>query len=819
MMLRHNRSVGISFVASAALAVISASLFAEESAPQTVSPLEKQLEFNRDIRPILSDKCYHCHGPDGSHRKADLRLDTSAGAREIHDGRRAVAPGKVSDSELIQRIISDDDTEQMPPPESGKKLTADEIETLRKWIEQGADYQPHWSYLAVRRPAVPAVVQKTWPLNPIDRFLLARLEAEELSPASEADPAVLIRRVTLDLTGLLPTTTEVEAYLQDAGLDRFERLVDRLLDSPHFGERMAMYWLDLVRYANTVGYHGDQEHPITPYRDYVIQAFNENLPFDEFTREQLAGDLLPNAGLKQKIASGYNRLLQTSHEGGVQVKEYLHKYDADRVRNLSGVWMGATLGCAECHNHKYDPYTQRAFYQMAAFFADIDELRTFKGGDSNPTKREPEMVIYEPADQKLAQELEQDVERLQAAVKADKPKTVSTPGDANAKNKTPDPDAARLKAVRQHLEVVRRRARRTMVTESVAPKIVRVLGRGDWMDESGEIVEPAVPDFLPGISAASQGRLSRLDLANWLTSAENPLTSRVFANRLWYLFFGVGLANSLDDLGAQGEWPRHPELLDWLAAEFIESHWDVKHLTRLIVTSQAYRQSSALTPLLRQRDPENHLFARQSQFRLPAEMIRDNALCISGLLIHRQGGTSHPYQPVGYYQYLNFPKREYLSDKDENQYRRGVYLHWQRQYLHPMLKAFDASTREECAVRRPISNTPLAALTLLNDPTFLEAAKMFAVRILRDGGTSTDERIKWAWQASLQRAPSDTELAALRSLYESSLKSYSTAPEASKASLSAGLAKTPGDITESELAAWNQVSRALLNLHETITRN
>lgn len=796
---------------------------ADES-PRKTDAATAKLEFNRDIRPLLSDKCYHCHGPDGSHRKGGLRLDTSEGARADHEGSRAVVPGKPDQSALVLRITSLDDTEKMPPPDSGKQLSPVEIETLKRWIEQGAEYQPHWSYLPAQRPQIPLVADKSWAETPIDRLLLAKWEAAGLKPSPDADPGTLIRRVSLDLTGLLPTSKEVESYLLDPAPDRFEKLVDRLLQSPHFGERMAMYWLDLVRYADTVGYHGDQEQPITPYRDYVIQAFNDNMPFDEFTREQLAGDLLPNAGQRQKIASGYNRLLQTSHEGGVQVKEYLHKYDADRVRNLSGVWMGATLGCAECHNHKYDPYTQRAFYQLASFFADVDDNRTFKGGDTNPTRREPEMIVLEPGDQLLADELERETRRLKALINSDRPETAN-PAAANkiekssAEKKTPHPESQRLKQVQEQLQIILRRGRRTMVTEAISPKTVRVLHRGDWMDETGEIVQPAVPEFLPGLAAVHPRRLTRLDLANWLTQPDNPLTARVFANRLWYLYFGLGLANSLDDFGAQGEWPTHPELLDWLAVEFTESQWDVKHLTRLIVTSHAYRQASTLTPELGRRDPENRLFARQSLFRIPAEMIRDNALQTSGLLVHRRGGSSKPYQPAGYYKHLNFPKREYQSDQDDNQYRRGVYLHWQRQYLHPMLKAFDASTREECAVRRPTSNTPLAALTLLNDPTFLEAAKMFAVRIVREGGNSTTERLRWAWTTLLQRPPTDLEIAALTGLYDFSLANYTSDPAATQALLSIGLSPPPTGMATADLAAWTSIARALLNLHETITRN
>jgi Protein of unknown function (DUF1549)/Planctomycete cytochrome C len=381
----------------AALAVVFAAflaspLFADE-------PQAERVEFNRQIRPILSNRCFRCHGPDANHRKADLRLDTAEGAKADLGDRHAVVPGNSNASELIARILSTDDAERMPPPDAGKPLDAEEISLLRRWIEQGADYQPHWSFTPPCRPPVPQVRLADWPRNDIDRFVLARLEREQVAPAPEADRITLLRRLHFDLLGLPPKPADAHAFLRDTDPRAYEKLVDRLLASPHFGERMAMYWLDLVRYADTVGYHGDQEHPITPYRDWVIQAFNDNMPFDRFTTEQLAGDLVDGSTVDQKIASGYNRLLQTSHEGGVQVKEYLQKYASDRVRNLGAVWMGATLGCTECHDHKYDPYTQRDYYSLAALFADIDDLQSFTGGNSTPTKREPELHILSPIDQ------------------------------------------------------------------------------------------------------------------------------------------------------------------------------------------------------------------------------------------------------------------------------------------------------------------------------------------------------------------------------------------------------------------------------------
>ena len=719
-----------------------------------------EVRFNRDIRPILSDKCFKCHGPDANHRKADLRLDTLEGALADLGDYAAVVPGAPGKSELIARITTGDEDDVMPPPDSGKTLSDDEKKLFRDWIAQGGEYEAHWAYIPPKRPPMPTVSARAWPSGAIDRFILARIESANLSPSPQADAATLARRLHFDLTGLPPSPR----LASDTSPEAYARVVDELLASPRFGERLATYWLDLVRYADTVGYHGDQDHAITPYRDWVIKAFNDNLPFDQFTAEQLAGDLLANATMNQKIASGYNRLLQTSHEGGVQKKEYLAKYSADRVRNVSNAWLGATMGCSECHDHKYDPFTQKDFYSLAAFFADVNDDKTFSGTNTLPTKREPELQVVSP------------------------------------------------------LGVARAKLTRTMVTGRIKPRTIRVLPRGNWMDDSGEIVEPAVPHFLPVLKNGS--RANRLDLAEWLTSADNPLTARVFVNRLWYLLFGSGLSSTLDDTGSQGKWPTHPGLLDWLAVEFVESGWDVKHIVRLIVTSSAYRQSSLVSPQLREHDPENRLFMRQGRFRLQAETIRDNALAVGGLLNDQMGGkVAKPYQPAGYYSPMNFPKRKYSADMNANQYRRGVYVHWQRQFLHPMLRAFDAPTREECTAQRPVSNTPLAALTLMNDPTFVEAAKGFALRILNEAGATDQQRLAWAWQTALGREPSGKELNVARAFLSETRKRYQADAKAADKLLAVGMLKLPVGMAKPETAAWTVLGQALLNLSETITRN
>ena len=723
-----------------------------------------EVRFNRDIRPILSDKCFKCHGPDANHRKADLRLDTLEGALADLGDYAAVVPGAPGKSELIARITTGDEDDVMPPPDTGKTLSDDEKKLFRDWIAQGGEYEAHWAYIPPKRPPMPTVSARAWPSGAIDRFILARIESANFSPSPQADAATLARRLHFDLTGLPPSPRLAKRLASDTSPEAYARVVDELLASPRFGERLATYWLDLVRYADTVGYHGDQDHAITPYRDWVIKAFNDNLPFDQFTAEQLAGDLLPNATMNQKIASGYNRLLQTSHEGGVQKKEYLAKYSADRVRNVSNAWLGATMGCSECHDHKYDPFTQKDFYSLAAFFADVNDDKTFSGTNTLPTKREPELQVVSP------------------------------------------------------LDVAQAKLTRTMVTGRIKPRTIRVLPRGNWMDDSGEIVEPAVPHFLPVLKNVN--RANRLHLAEWLTSADNPLTARVFVNRLWYLLFGSGLSSTLDDTGSQGEWPTHPGLLDWLAVEFVESGWDVKHIVRLIVTSSAYRQSSLVSPQLREHDPENRLFMRQGRFRLQAETIRDNALAVGGLLNDQMGGkVAKPYQPAGYYSPMNFPKRKYSADMNANQYRRGVYVHWQRQFLHPMLRAFDAPTREECTAQRPVSNTPLAALTLMNDPTFVEAAKGFALRILNEAGATDQQRLAWAWQTALGREPSGKELNVARAFLGETRKRYQADAKAADKLLAVGMLKLPVGMAKPETAAWTVLGQALLNLSETITRN
>jgi hypothetical protein len=763
------------------------------------------IDFNRDIRPILSENCFQCHGPDSGTREADLRLDRQEDALADRGGYAAIVPGDIEASEFVRRITSEDEFELMPPADSHKSLKPEQIALLKRWVAEGAPWSPAWSYVPPKRHEPPTVKNESWSKNWIDRFVLARLEREGLSPNKPADPVTLVRRLYFDLTGLPPTPEVVEEFVADPSDAAYEKLVDELLASPHYGERMAVMWLDLVRFADTVGYHGDQTHNVWPFRDYVIHSFNHNKPFNEFTREQLAGDLLPNATEDQTIASGYNRLLQTSHEGGNQLKEYRAIYLADRVRNVSLVWMGATVGCAQCHDHKYDPYTAKDFYSLGAFFADVEDEAHITGGDALkanalPTKRPPEKEVLSIYQRQRLAEIDREIAGLNEQL-----------------------DKEEIAVLKAEKERIVKHKPLMMYSNSIEPRIVRVLARGDWQDETGEIVGPAVPEFM-GKVETERPRPSRLDLANWLTSETTGiggLTARVMVNRYWALLFGEGLARVLDDFGGQGEPPSHPELLDNLAVEYLDSGWDTKHMMKIIVMSNAYRQSSLSSDELKELDPLNKLLARQTSFRLPAEGVRDTLLSVSGLLDPSIGGRSvRPYQPPKVYQHLNFPKREYKQDPGSEQWRRAVYMHWQRTFLHPMLKAFDASTREECAAKRPRSNTALAALTLLNDPNSVEAARALASRILAEQEYANDkQRIEFAYRLATSRLPDDTESDVLEKLLSAGREYYGKDTAQSDELLSIGMSKAGENLPPAELAAWTTVSRAILNMGETITRN
>jgi hypothetical protein len=1007
---------------------------------------QRPVSFNRDIRPIMSDTCFHCHGFDSKSREAGMRLDLREEAlKPTKSGLIPIVPGKPEESEIIQRIM--DTGDPMPPETMHKNLTPAQKELFRRWVAEGAVYEAHWAYTPLEKPAVPRVAQAA---NPIDAFILTQLAEKKIEPSPEAEKSRLLRRLSLDLTGLPPTPAETAAFLADRSRNAYEKQVERLLTSPHHGERMAVWWLDIARFSDTVGFHGDQNQRIFPYRDYVINAFNTNKRFDRFTTEQLAGDLLPNPTIEQRVATGYNRLNMMTREGGAQPAEYLAKYGAERVRGVSAAWFGSTFGCAECHDHKFDPIKAKDFYELQSFFADVKQYGVYSDyeytrnpelkGFNNDFPFPPELEVDSPylasrlgaaraavlaqqtalrkpvtepaaanrhaawiAEQRLytsrfptgwepvratVTELRKNDQALadrvvtvdaEGTVTADKPvafresirltlrpddgrvsairaelpltptiadssnwKWPAQPfsievgvqsasgvsrkvpvvfGEASAKQPrftsgveahgiaagwrlpevaqaethrgvwllaeplTLQPDeslvltivaedlpsfrvsttrfgaleplevaspsvlaalsaetrspadesllletwrlsttedtagVARYHKLRANLRELRGGKAMTMVTEAAPPIPVRLLHRGNWQDETGPLVTPATPSFLPGrLESTSDKRLTRLDLARWITGRENPITARAVTNRLWAMYFGIGLSAVVDDLGSQGELPSHPELLDWLAAEFRDGGWDLRQMIRLIVTSATYRQSSDYRAELREADPANRLLAAQNPRRLEAEFVRDNALFIAGALDVRDigGPSAKPYQPAGYYAALQFPDRDYVNSDVDAQWRRGVYTHWQRTFLHPMLANFDAPARDECAAQRNLSNTPQQALTLLNDPAFVEAARIFAARIAA-GGKDDKARLRSAFRTALARDPKPAELTALTTFLAAQRTTYRAAPAEAEKLLRIGFAPpTAGD--PAELAAWTQVARVLLNSQEVITR-
>ena len=751
------------------------------------------VRFDRDILPILSEKCFACHGPDAANRQADLRLDITEGSTADRDGVRAIVPGNPQASELLTRIHSSDPAVVMPPPETNKLLTATEKALLEQWIAAGATREAHWAYRPLVRPEVPAGTG-----GAVDAFIDAGLTAAGLAPLPAADRVTLARRAALDLTGLPLEPADIDAFVADPSPAAYERLVDALLASPQHAERLTAWWLDLVRYGDSVGYHGDQEITMWPYRDWVIAAFSANMPFDQFTREQLAGDLLPNASRQHKVAASFNRLNLMSAEGGGQDKEYHAKYAADRVRATSGAWLGSTLGCAECHDHKFDPFTTRDFYAFAAFFADVQERGIYHGAHANGVWGE--------------------MMRLPTSAQAARQATL----EARITELAPlDEVPTELAQLRKDLETVIAAQPLMPATLAGPPRTMRVLPRGNWMDDSGAEVLPAPPAFLPREQPLpEQQRLSRLDLARWLTGPENPLVARVLANRLWALCFGQGLSRRLDDHGAQGEPPSHPELLDWLACELRDGGWDLRRVLKTLVTSAAYQRASASSGPTVERDPENRWLARQNRYRIDAEMVRDTALAASGLLVREVGGPSvRPYQPAGYWDYLNFPARTYQADVGEKLYRRGLYVHWQRQYLHPAMVVFDAPSREECTARRARSNTPLQALVLLNDPEYVEAARALAAKALVEGGDDAPSRARFMLRRTVGRVPSEDEIAVLTDLVERQRQSWAGDTEAVRSFLSVGATPPPPTVDPVDLAAWTSAARTVLNLHETYSRH
>ncbi len=1043
------------------------------------------IDFGRDVRPILSENCFHCHGQDSKKRMAGLRLDTFEGATEKHGNRTALVPGQPGDSGIVQRITAEQPSRRMPPVSSNRKLTAEQIAVLKRWIEEGGQYSKHWAFQPAQRAALPAA-DRSWVKQPIDAFVSARLAEEKLSPAKEAPAWKWLRRVSLDLTGLPPSLDEVDRFNRDAasrGDAAYAAEVDRLLASPQYGERMAIDWLDVARYADTHGFNNDSSRSMWRWRDWVIASFNANLPYDRFLTEQLAGDLLPHPTLDQKIATGYGRNHVINSEGGIIEEEYRVEYVADRVRTLGMSWLGLTLECARCHDHKYDPISQRDHYRFFAFFNNIPELgedgrvnnavpflsaptaaqqeqmaalekriaeieardrkrqKPWKWKDSYEAKAlaaaEARKVTSEPVfrlrcesvgefekapdnavtaiagisgnacvpsaispkpriagkgvpiskrhpftwsawvnpaaadhDAALLSTIDYDISpaatvygrgvefrlkngelqftysdrypaysirvssegaRLQADqwrhvaliyqgapsddamraeaawvrmfvdgvevptrilneavaapdAKSDKPSQVkfrvgwdSAPKSAmfqgrldevafwtsaladteiealferdavpyavarHRENQASETEASwirrtllaaaqskeasdqqELHKLRSELFAIRRNAPTVMVMQE-APGLreTHVLLRGNY-SAPGEKVEPGVPEQLLGAWPEGAPK-DRLGLAQWLTKRDHPLTSRVVVNRVWQQLFGVGLVKTSDNFGLQGESPSHPELLDWLAVEFVDSGWNVKSLLRQIVLSATYRQDSSATPEAYAKDPENRLLARGPRFRLPAEVIRDQALSVSGLLVNHVGGPSvFPYQPKDLYKGIvvaaDYPGTKYRESQGGDLHRRSLYTFWKRTIPHPTMTVFDAPDREFCIVRRSTTNTPLQSLTLLNDPIYVEAGRKLAERAIREGGSSVEERLSYAFRLAVDRPPDQKEMQVLRRVYEKTLADYRTNPANAEAYLNVGAAPRESKIDPAELAAVSAVANLILNLDEMVTK-
>ena len=1027
---------------------------------------EKPVDFNRDIRPILSDTCFQCHGPDEAKRMAGLRLDTREGAFAVRGKAAVIVAGKPEESRLVARISHEQKALRMPPVASGMTLTDTQVALIRRWIAEGAKWEEHWAFVPPVRPELPAVKNQKWARTPLDRFILARLEREGLKPSREAPKETLIRRVTLDLTGLPPKPADVDAFLKDKSPDAYEKLVDRLLASPHYGERMAMQWLDLARYADTHGYHIDSHRDMWPWRDWVIAAFNRNMPFDQFALWQLAGDLLPDASREQLVATGFNRNHMINFEGGAIPEEYQNEYVVDRVDTTANVFMGLTMGCARCHDHKYDPIRQKDFYRMGAFFntiaeegldgqkgnakpflplpsekqqADLDRIaaearpkqhalneyvttmmrlkweearfadapktategltayyemdgslsdisghfrhaRLMKGDlffGNGPVGRalslDGNTVVMLPAGalnvakpfsvafwMRVGRNQGQPVVHMAGAggafeISLGKPKTLPqlkrghplevrmsvgagrelvlrTPGheflQGEAQHVVVTGDgkstmclflnakAIELKVVRDTLsgaappvsdieigdvgkgrpftgtlddvrfygrvlagheidrmanhypvevllampgkrsreqvrilqdyfltheapadmresyialkELEERREKlvaeipTVMVMEEMdTPRETFLLARGDYTQKK-EKVTPGVPSMLPPLPASEPA--NRLALARWLVSGTHPLTARVTVNRFWQMYFGHGIVKTSEDFGSQGEPPVHPELLDWLATEFVRTGWDVKAIQRLLVTSAVYRQESKVSGPLLEKDPENRLLARGPRQRLPAEVVRDNALAVSGLLVDKIGGPSIlPYQPPGLWEELafgeNFSAQEYVQDHGDKLYRRSMYTFWKRTSPPASLSTFDAPDREKCTSRRAGTNTPMQALVTLNDPTYVEASRNLAARVLGDeAARNDDERLKMAFRLVTARAPQRQELAVLRSALQQQKSTYAKDREAARELVAVGESKTTGKTEAGVLAAWTNVCTVLLNMDEAITK-
>ncbi|NBB19643.1 DUF1553 domain-containing protein [Runella sp. CRIBMP] len=747
----------------------------------TQEHIPDRVSYNFDIRPILSDKCLTCHGPDANKRQAGLRLDDPESAFQAlkeHPSAHAIVAGEPQLSEVFLRITTKDTAKLMPPPASNLKLSSHEIALIEKWIKQGAKYEKHWAFVAPKKPALPEVKKEGWPKNEIDYFILHKQEQKGFSPNEEADKERLLRRLSLDLVGLPPTLKMMDSFLADKSPNAYEKAVDELLKNPAYGEKMAVYWLDLARYADSHGYQDDGYRTQWPWRDWVIHALNTNMPYDQFVTWQLAGDLLPNRDnealyKQQLLATGFNRNHKITEEGGVIPEEYRIGYVTDRNDLFGKAFLGMTLECAHCHDHKYDPFSQKEYYQLFAFFNNVKEvgIESVIGG--------PETYAKKP----LMEISNDDVKNILTFI-----------------NK---PDTNRLiVSVMSDLDTMRK---------------THILRRGAY-DAPGDEVQPNTPSFILPFNKSYPK--NRLGLAKWLVDKQNPLTARVFVNQVWQEFFGKGIVKTSGDFGMQGELPSHPELLDWLAVDFMEHGWNIKRLVKQMVTSATYRQSAVVTPEKLATDPDNIFLARAPRYRIHAEFVRDVVLSSSGLLVPKIGGPSvKPYQPAGLWEGATSGRgllSMYVQDHGESLYRRGMYTLIKRTVPPPAMSIFDASNRDLCEVKRLKTNTPLQALVMMNDPTVLEASRVLAAKLLQEKSSTQDKIIK-AFRLIVSRKPSEKEVSILAAYYDKELKKI-TKPSAEKL-LAVGEYPIPPQLDKTQLAALMRIVNTIYNLEEAITKS
>lgn len=773
----------------------------------------ESISFNRDIRQVLSNNCFKCHGPDEEIRKNAPRLDLQETATAANDdGVAPIVPGDPSVSEAYVRITSDDPNKMMPPPDSGKALTEDEMELIRRWIESGAEYETHWSYTAPVRPAIPEVRDTAWAKSDLDRIVLARIEQEGLKPSPKADPTTLFRRMHLDLIGLPPTPEDARAFAENPTEESYEAAVNKLLASPAYGEHWARVWLDLARYADSKGYEADRLRTMWPYRDWVIRALNDDLPFDQFTREQLAGDLLDNPTRDQLIATAFHRNTPTNDEGGTDDEEFRVAAVVDRVNTTMQVWMGTTMNCVQCHAHKYDPISQAEYYRFFALFNQT------KDADGFPVES-PVLPLLDEVQQEKHAYYEANLRKAEEALAAEKAALESAGEEEKANpQKAVDLAEKRKKLAQDIFNKFMEPILSLPVMEEVAEderRTTRRMVRGSFLNQAEE-VEPGTPGAFHPMPAGAP--LNRLGVAEWLMSDENPLTARVAANRHWERFFGIGIVETAEEFGTQGELPSNQDLLDWLAVDLRESGWSLKHLCKTIVMSATYQQDSAITPELWETDQYNRLLARGPRFRLSAEMIRDQALAIGGLLSEEMYGPPvKPYQPDGIWQVV-YNGDEWKTSPGADRYRRGIYTLWRRSSPYPSMMTFDATSREVCISRRLRTNTPLQALVTLNDPVYVEAAQGLARRMHEASATSAKRAITHGFYRAVARKPQREELSALNDLFKDSLKKYVEDEDAAKLLAADPLPLDDEDVNVARLAALTVVGNVLLNMDEVLNK-